>query len=173
MSGWMGIDLSQFDLDEPIGDVESNAIQSTVETFKKASGDSESEWTVRKLAEWVGVGGFGPVIIGSGETVAKELVRIQDETDVDGFNLAYAITPGTRGHRAARGPGAAAAGPLKTSTPRGPCAISCRPRDHLPRNHYGASFALRNRVGSDRRPKKPVPVSGSRLVVDASGAAST
>ena len=36
-----------------------------------------------------------PVIIGSGETVAKELVRIQDATDVDGFNLAYHITPGT------------------------------------------------------------------------------
>src|SRR5699024_487602 len=28
MSGWMGLDLSQFELDEPIGDVESNAIQS-------------------------------------------------------------------------------------------------------------------------------------------------
>ncbi len=28
MSGWMGIDLSQYDLDEPVGNVKSNAIQS-------------------------------------------------------------------------------------------------------------------------------------------------
>lgn len=94
MSGWMGIDLSRFDLDEPIGDVESNAIRSTVETFRKASG-SEGEWTVRRLAEWVGVGGFGPVIVGGGATAAAELAAWADETDVDGFNLAYHITPRT------------------------------------------------------------------------------
>src|SRR5699024_11784292 len=56
MSGWMGTDFSTYDLDAPIGDIESNAIQSSAETFRKASGDGE-EWTVRKLAEWVGVGG--------------------------------------------------------------------------------------------------------------------
>ncbi|PXA75703.1 5,10-methylene tetrahydromethanopterin reductase [Auritidibacter sp. NML120779] len=94
MSGWMGLDLSTFDLDEPLGEVESNAIQSTVETFKQASGD-DGEWTVRKMAEWVGVGGFGPVIVGSGETVARKMIQWQDETDIDGFNLAYAVTPGT------------------------------------------------------------------------------
>ena len=94
MSGWMGIDLAQFELDEPIGDVQSNAIQSTVETFKKASG-SDEEWTVRRMAEWVGVGGFGPVIVGGGESAARQLAEFQDATDVDGFNLAYHITPGT------------------------------------------------------------------------------
>ncbi|MBD4427367.1 5,10-methylene tetrahydromethanopterin reductase, partial [Xanthomonas citri pv. citri] len=74
--------------------VKSNAIQSTVETFQKASGTDE-EWTVRKLAEWVGIGGFGPVIVGGGESAARQLVEWADETDVDGFNLAYHITPGT------------------------------------------------------------------------------
>src|SRR5699024_8441211 len=59
MSGWMGTDFAKYDLDAPIGHIESNAIQSAAETFRKASGDGE-EWTVRKLAEWVGVGGFGP-----------------------------------------------------------------------------------------------------------------
>jgi FMN-dependent oxidoreductase (nitrilotriacetate monooxygenase family) len=150
MSGWMGIDLSQFDLDEPIGDVKSNAIQSAVETFKKASGDSESEWTVRKLAEWVGVGGFGPVIVGSGETVAKELVRIQDETDVDGFNLAYHITPGTFEDIVQHVvPELQQLGRYKTEYTEGTMRHKLFGRgDHLPRNHYGASFALRNRVGS-------------------------
>src|SRR5699024_3088677 len=94
MSGWMGTDLSKQDRAAPIGHIESNPIQSAAETFRKASGDGE-EWTVRRLAEWVGVGGFGPILIGSGETVAEGLINIQDETDVDGFNLAYHITPGT------------------------------------------------------------------------------
>lgn len=96
ISGWMGVDLSELPLDEPIGaNVKSNAIQSSVETFQKASGDDGNPWTVRQLAEWVGVGGFGPITVGSGEEVAKKLVEWVDETDVDGFNLAYAITPGT------------------------------------------------------------------------------
>lgn len=150
MSGWMGIDLSQFDLDEPIGDVKSNAIQSTVETFKKASGDSQTEWTVRKLAEWVGVGGFGPVIIGSGETVAKELARIQDETDVDGFNLAYHITPGTFEDIVKYVvPELQKLDRYKTEYTEGTMRHKLFGRgDHLPSNHYGASFALRNRVTS-------------------------
>ena len=38
---------------------------------------------------------FGPILIGSGATVAEELIKIQDETDLDGFSLAYHITPGT------------------------------------------------------------------------------
>jgi FMN-dependent oxidoreductase (nitrilotriacetate monooxygenase family) len=94
MSGWMGIDLSQYDLDEPIGNVKSNAIQSMVEAFQQSAADGR-EWTVRDIAAWAGVGGMGPHIVGSGEQVADQLQEWVDETDVDGFNLAYAITPGT------------------------------------------------------------------------------
>ena len=146
MSGWMGLDLSQFELDEPIGDVESNAIQSTVETFKKASGNPDEEWTVRKLAEWCGIGGFGPVIVGSGETVAKELVRIQDETDVDGFNLAYHITPGTFEDIVEYVvPELQKLGRYKTAYTEGTMRHKLFGRgDHLPENHYGSGFALRN-----------------------------
>ena len=32
-------------------------------------------------------------MVGSPEEVAEELVAWVDETDVDGFNLAYAVTP--------------------------------------------------------------------------------
>jgi hypothetical protein len=38
---------------------------------------------------------MGPRIVGSGVSVADTLQEWVDETDVDGFNLAYAITPGT------------------------------------------------------------------------------
>ncbi|WP_347038835.1 LLM class flavin-dependent oxidoreductase [Glutamicibacter halophytocola] len=96
ISGWMGIDLSELNPDEPLGaNLKSNAIQSTVETFQKASGDDGNPWTIRQLAEWVGVGGFGPITVGSGAEVAEKLIDWVDYTDVDGFNLAYAVTPAT------------------------------------------------------------------------------
>ncbi|RDI65853.1 LLM class flavin-dependent oxidoreductase [Nocardia pseudobrasiliensis] len=94
MSGWMGIDLSRYDLDDPIGDVRSNAIQSAVAAFQEFDDDGR-EWTVRDIARWGGIGGLGPVFVGSGATVADTLQEWVDETDVDGFNLAYAITPGS------------------------------------------------------------------------------
>ena len=96
ISGWMGVDLSTYGPDDVIGnDVKSNAIQSSVATFQKASGDDGNPWTIRQLAEWVGVGGFGPITVGSPAEVADKLIEWVEDTDVDGFNLAYAITPGT------------------------------------------------------------------------------
>ncbi|MCU1444281.1 MAG: 5,10-methylene tetrahydromethanopterin reductase [Cryobacterium sp.] len=94
MSGWMGVDLSQYDLDEPIGNVKSNAIQSVVANFQEAAEDG-SEWTVRDIARHGAIGGLGPFIVGSGAEVADHLQEWVADTDVDGFNLAYAITPGT------------------------------------------------------------------------------
>ncbi|MCW4385574.1 LLM class flavin-dependent oxidoreductase [Salinibacterium sp. SYSU T00001] len=94
MSGWMGIDLSQYDLDEPVGNVKSNAIQSTVSNFQQANAEG-GEWTVGDIARHSAIGGLGPTIVGSGEEIADQLQEWVEETDVDGFNLAYAITPGT------------------------------------------------------------------------------
>ncbi len=94
MSGWMGIDLSQYDLDEPIGNVKSNAIQSTVANFQQADDDGK-EWKVRDIARLGNIGGLGPRVVGSPPEVADLLQEWAEETDVDGFNLAYAITPGT------------------------------------------------------------------------------
>ena len=94
MSGWMGIDLSQYDLDEPVGNVKSNAIQSVIANFQE-SAEHGREFTVRDIAEHGAIGGLGPFIVGSGSEIADQLQQWVDETDVDGFNLAYAITPGT------------------------------------------------------------------------------
>ena len=94
MSGWMGIDLSEYGLDEPIGNVKSNAIQSAVANFQAAAEDG-SQWTVRDIARHGAIGGLGPFIVGSGVEIADHLQKWVEETDVDGFNLAYAITPGT------------------------------------------------------------------------------
>ncbi|MFF1878446.1 LLM class flavin-dependent oxidoreductase [Leifsonia sp. NPDC058230] len=94
MSGWMGVDLSKYDLDEPIGNVKSNAIQSVVANYQRANEDG-SEWTVRDIGRLGAIGGLGPFIVGSGSEIADQLQQWVEDTDVDGFNLAYAITPGT------------------------------------------------------------------------------
>ncbi|CAN5173025.1 LLM class flavin-dependent oxidoreductase [soil metagenome] len=94
MSGWMGVDLSGYDLDEPVGNVTSNAIQSAVTNFQASAADG-GDWTVGDIARHAAIGGLGPFIVGSGEEIADQLQEWVEETDVDGFNLAYAITPGT------------------------------------------------------------------------------
>ena len=94
MSGWMGVDLARYGLGEPIGNVNSNAILSAVKAFQSADPDG-GEWAVRDIADWGKIGGIGPLLVGSGSRVADVLQEWVDETDVDGFNLAYAITPGS------------------------------------------------------------------------------
>jgi FMN-dependent oxidoreductase (nitrilotriacetate monooxygenase family) len=93
ISGWTGIDFSQFQPDEVLRHRKTDAVQSAVETFTTI--DPGKEWTVREMAEWVGIGGFGPLFVGSPETVADLLQEWVEDTDVDGFNLAYAVTPET------------------------------------------------------------------------------
>jgi long-chain alkane monooxygenase len=70
--------------------IETNAVQSSVEAFSNA--DPSKVWTVRELAEWIGIGGLGPLFVGGPQTVADLLEEWVEETDVDGFNLAYAVT---------------------------------------------------------------------------------
>ncbi|APH58264.1 Dibenzothiophene sulfone monooxygenase [Granulibacter bethesdensis] len=48
-----------------------------------------------KFAEFAAIGGTGQITIGSPERVADELQALIDETGIDGFNLAYAVTPET------------------------------------------------------------------------------
>ncbi len=93
ISGWTGIDFGQFSPDEPLRHRYTNAVQSAVETFTTI--DPDKVWTVREMADWVGIGGFGPVFVGSPQTVADLLQEWVEDTDVDGFNLAYAVTPET------------------------------------------------------------------------------
>lgn len=94
MSGWMGIDLSKYSLDDPIGDVDSNAIKSVIAAFNQEAEDGRV-WRVRDIASWGGIGGLGPRAVGSPPEVADTLQEWVEETDIDGFNLPYAITPGS------------------------------------------------------------------------------
>ncbi len=94
MSGWTGLDFGAMDPDQIVRfDDKANAQTSALEAFTTA--DPDRTWTVRDIARHAAIGGRSPVIIGSGEEVANELRAWVEETDVDGFNVAYAITPGT------------------------------------------------------------------------------
>lgn len=92
-SGWLGIDFSTYARDEPLRHIRTNAVQSSVDAFSSA--DPNKVWTVRELADWIGIGGLGPVFVGGPATVADLLEEWVADTDVDGFNLAYAVTPET------------------------------------------------------------------------------
>ena len=91
--GWTGVDLSTVDPAAPLVHVENDSLRSVGEMLTK--GDPGKVWTAAEVAKFIGVGGMGPVIVGSPTTVADQLQHWMQEADVDGFNLAYAITPGT------------------------------------------------------------------------------
>ena len=90
MSGWIGTDLSRYNLDDPFHYVDSNAIRTAVEAMSSA--DPDRVWTIREIAGWCGIGGLSPVTTGSPMDVADALIAWAEETDVDGFNLAHAVT---------------------------------------------------------------------------------
>jgi FMN-dependent oxidoreductase (nitrilotriacetate monooxygenase family) len=149
MSGWMGIDLSQYDLDEPVGNVKSNAIQSTVQNFAESAKHGK-EFTVRDIARHGAIGGLGPSIVGSGAEIAEQLIEWVEETDVDGFNLAYAVTPGTwediiefvipELRKRGAYPEEYVPGTLRHKLHgRG---------DKLPEEHHGAQYRIGSRVGA-------------------------
>ncbi|BCJ56599.1 LLM class flavin-dependent oxidoreductase [Micromonospora endophytica] len=92
-SALMHIDLSALDLDKPLEYVETDGIRGMVELFTTL--DPSRTWTPRAIAEFVGVGGGGPLFVGSPTTVADELERWMDEADLDGFNLADPVPPVT------------------------------------------------------------------------------
>ena len=94
MSGWTGVDFSRLDPDAPIPPSDKGAMSSALEAFT-TNADPGQVWTPRKVARHAAIGGRGPVIVGSGVEVADALQRWVAATDVDGFNLAYAVTPET------------------------------------------------------------------------------
>ncbi|HXT79220.1 MAG TPA: LLM class flavin-dependent oxidoreductase [Acetobacteraceae bacterium] len=93
MSGWTGLDFASLSPDAPLRFTTRNAMTSALEAFTTA--DPDRTWTVREIARHAAIGGRGPVIVGSFTEVADAFQQWVEETDVDGFNLAYALTPET------------------------------------------------------------------------------
>ena len=94
MSGWTGLDFGAMRADEVVRfSDKANAMTSALEAFTTA--DPDRTWTVGEIARHAAIGGRSPVLIGSGAEIAEELQGWVEDTGVDGFNLAYALTPGT------------------------------------------------------------------------------
>jgi alkanesulfonate monooxygenase len=93
MSGWTGVDFSTYDLDQEVRHVLNDAGRTAMDNITRA--DPDRVWTVREVAAHVGIGGIGPVVVGTPADVADAIEAWVAETDVDGLNLAFAISPGS------------------------------------------------------------------------------
>ncbi len=93
MSGWTGVDLSTYALDQSIRHIENDAGRSAMDNITRA--DPDRVWTVRDVAEHVAIGGIGPLFVGDAAQVADEMEHWIAASDVDGFNLAYVVLPET------------------------------------------------------------------------------
>ncbi|WP_336003350.1 LLM class flavin-dependent oxidoreductase [Acinetobacter pittii] len=89
LSGWSGVDFSQYQPTDKVEYIQTNAIQSLLDSYVNA--DPERVWTIEEIANWNSLGGNGPVLAGSAETVSDALQQWVEDTDVDGFNLAYIL----------------------------------------------------------------------------------
>jgi alkanesulfonate monooxygenase SsuD/methylene tetrahydromethanopterin reductase-like flavin-dependent oxidoreductase (luciferase family) len=89
LSGWTGVDFSTYAFDQQIHYIENDAGRSAMENVSRA--DPDRAWTVGEIADHVGIGGVGPVVVGSPAEVADALEGWIEATGVDGFNLAYGL----------------------------------------------------------------------------------
>lgn len=89
LSGWTGVDFSRYPLDATIDYIDSDAGRSALASFSQA--DPDRTWTVREAAQFIGLGGRGPVLVGDASQVADQLEAWQDDTGIDGYNLAFAL----------------------------------------------------------------------------------
>ncbi|GLY16970.1 LLM class flavin-dependent oxidoreductase [Kineosporia rhizophila] len=94
-SALLHIDLSVLDPDVPLEHSETEGIRGLVDVFTRM--DPDRTWTPRSLAEFVGVGGGGPLFVGSPGSVADQMEAWMETAGIDGFNLADPIPPA--GHR--------------------------------------------------------------------------
>src|SRR5205814_2117002 len=92
MSGWTGVDFSTYDLDQQVRHVENDAGRTATDNITRA--DPDRVWTVREVAQHVGIGGIGPLVVGTREQVADAIEAWFDQTDVDGLNVPFAVSPG-------------------------------------------------------------------------------
>lgn len=89
LSGWTGVDFSRYPLDATIEYIDTDAGRTALASFSQA--DPSRRWTVGEAAQFIGLGGRGPVLVGDAQQVADELEAWVEETGIDGFNLSFAV----------------------------------------------------------------------------------
>ena len=89
MSGSVGVDLGAIDLDAPLASLKTDAIQGVVKGLIESAPDKSL--TFRDLVRSRASGQF---LTGTPEQIA-DTFQSWHEAGVDGFNIVYAVTPGT------------------------------------------------------------------------------
>lgn len=95
-----GIDVSKFDPDHLLTENDLpreqwQKLQQSSSYNLQYSGDDVPPLTVRNLGKLVAIGGTGAMPKGSPEQVADIFEQWVDIADVDGFNIAYVVSPGS------------------------------------------------------------------------------
>ena len=96
LSGHSNHDLSQYDVDQPIEDIEVDGIQGLLEIFTKMyqSGDlGKDRLTLRDVGKIYGATIGCPQIAGTPEQVADQMEAMLEETGGDGFNITPSVMP--------------------------------------------------------------------------------
>ncbi len=134
MSGSIGADLGEVDPDRPIADYDFNGILGFLKSF--AASEPDKTWTFRDLARKQMSGQW---MVGSAEQIADRLQSL-GESGVDGFNLIYAITPGSFiDFIDGVAPILKNRGLMQTEYRPGPLRQKVFGHPHLPDRHPGAS----------------------------------
>jgi len=82
--GWsINIDFSEFDLDQPVGELATNGHQTTLKQFLERAGKR----TLREAVLDNAAKGYGVDLVGTPESVAAQMAEVMDEVGGDGFLL--------------------------------------------------------------------------------------
>lgn len=94
LGGWTGIDLSQWDDDQELKHVENNGMKAYIENITKYN--PGKTFTKKTIVEKVTTGGTtSNTFVGTPDSVAEQIERYVEASDVDGFNFTYAVWPET------------------------------------------------------------------------------
>lgn len=92
-SGYSGIDLAKFPLDEAMDLSDSPGDLAIQSVFKSFDASTTEPWTPRRLGIQMALGGLHPCPVGTAEEVADVLEEWINEADCDGFNIASIVNP--------------------------------------------------------------------------------
>lgn len=92
-SAFTGVDWAAYDPETELEYIETNASRSLLASL--AGIDAGRTWKVRDIPEFMGLGSGSQTVVGGPSAAADQLEALAEEADVDGFNIAYVISPGT------------------------------------------------------------------------------
>ena len=97
-SGYTGIDLAHFPLDEPMdlsGMSQAMAIQAVFKALEASEGEEKQLWTPRRLGMRMALGGLHPCPVGTASEVADVIQEWIEVADIDGCNIGSVTNPGS------------------------------------------------------------------------------